>query len=101
MITFTLDLPRLSDSQQLQLEEALLKVPKVDALALNDDSGDFVITLAKDNAGLRDAVAALYGWASSYPGLLAQMRVRCPQDKEMELGKHSPNDIIYFLAACY
>lgn len=99
MITFTLDLPKLSESQQIQLEEALLKVPRVDALALDDGSGRFSITTAEDNRVLRDTVAALYGWASGHPGMVMQMKVVCPE-KEVTLGKHSPNDVIYFLSTC-
>ncbi len=100
MITFTLDLPELSASQQIQLEEALLKVPRVDAFALNDGSGNVSITAVEDNRVLRDAVAALYGWASDHPGMIMQMKVVCPDDRAMTLGKHSPNDVIQLLASC-
>jgi len=98
MITFALNLPKITESQQLQLEEALLKVPKVDALVVED--GKFSITAGDDEQALRDAVAALYGWASSFAGLLMHMQVQCPNQKSMLLGSHSPNDVIYFLASC-
>jgi hypothetical protein len=49
---------------------------------------------------LRDLAAALYGWASDYPGMALQMKAVCPEGKSMTLGKHSPNDLIHFLATC-
>ena len=100
MITFTLSLPPLSDEQKISLEEALLKVPRVDAFALGDGSGDFSLTTEESNSVLRDTVAALYGWASDFPGLVMQMKVVCSEEKAMVLGKHSPNDVIHFLASC-
>jgi hypothetical protein len=100
MITFALALPPLSDKQQLQLEETLLKVPHVDAFALNRGTGKFEITVENMNEVLRDAVAAIYGWASEHPGLLMHMKVVCTNGAEMLLGTHSPNDIIHFLATC-
>jgi len=99
MITFTLELPKLTDEQQIQLEEVLLKVPRVDAFALDDGSGHFSITTEEENSVLRDAVAALYGWASEYAGMVMQMTVVCGEKRAM-LGKHSPNDIIHFLTTC-
>lgn len=100
MISFILDLPKLSEAQQLHLEESLLKVPKVDAFALDDGSGNFSITTESSNRVLRDAVATLFSWASAYPGMTIKMKVVCSDEKSMILGKHSPNDIIYFLASC-
>ena len=98
MITFALDLPKLTESQRLQLEEALLKVPKVDALTNSD--GKIIVTVGDGEQALRDAVAAIYGWASSFAGLLLQMKVNCQSQKSMLLGAHSPNDVIYFLTSC-
>ena len=98
MITFTLELPRLAPEKQIQLEDVLLKIPRVDALAQADDS--FSITSENENTVLRDLAAALYGWASDYPGMALQMKAVCPEGKSMTLGKHSPNDLIHFLATC-
>ena len=98
MITFTLRLPRLSAEQQFQLEEALLKVPRVDAFSMDDATGYFEITTAKDT--LRDMAAALYSWASEYAGMLLQAEVVCDEREPMLLGRHSPNDLIHYLATC-
>lgn len=98
MISFTIQLPRLSETQRFQLEEALLKAPRVDAFSMDEDTGRFAITTAED--ALRDMVAALYGWASDYAGMLLQTAVACGDRETMVLGKHSPNDIIHYLAAC-
>ncbi len=98
MITFTLQLPPLSDDQQFQLEEALLKVPRVDAFGMDAGTGLFTVSAAKET--LRDLVATLYGWASNYPGMLLQTAVACGEEDAMILGKHSPNDMIHYLAGC-
>jgi hypothetical protein len=98
MISFTLRLPRLSADQQLQLEETLLRVPRVDAFALDEHTGFFEITTAVET--LSDMVASLYSWASDYAGMLLQASVRCADREPMILGKHSPNDIIHYLATC-
>ncbi len=100
MIAFTLNLPNLTEEQQMGLEEALLKVPRVDAFALEDASGAFSVTAEADNKVLRDLVAALYAWASDYPGLLMTLKATCINGSEMLLGKHSPNDVIHFLSTC-
>ncbi len=99
MITFMLDLPKLAEPLQLQLEEALLKVPGAEAFALDDRSGNFSVTADKNTDALREAVLAIYGWAAEHPSVLAQMKVVCG-GKERLLVKKSPNDIIYFLADC-
>lgn len=99
MITFTLDLPKLAEARRLQLEEALLKVPGADAFAMNDGSGQFSVTVDKNDAVLRETVLAIYGWAAEHPAALAQTKVVCGE-KERLLVKSSPNDIIYFLADC-
>ena len=98
MITFTLTLPTLTDEQQLALEETLLRLPQVDAIAL--ESGDFSITAAKENEVLRGLVAALYSWASNYAGMLRQMNIVCGDERSLTLIRHSPNDVIHFLALC-
>ena len=98
MITFQLELPELSPEKQFQLEEALLKIPHVDALV--QDNGDFSITSTNENSVLRNLVAALYGWASDYSDIALQMKVVCSDAGAMVLGKRSPNDIIQFLASC-
>ena len=100
MIAFILELPQLSEEQQLQLEEVLLKIPKVDAFAMDDDTGNFSIAAEADNKVMRDLVAALYGWGSEYPGILMHMKAVCSEEKAFVLGKHSPNDIIHFLSSC-
>ncbi len=97
MITFVLELPKLAPEKQIQLEDVLLKIPRVDAFA--QDDGDFSITAENTNIVLRDLVAAIYGWASDHPGMALQMKVVCPKG-EMVLGKHSPNDVIHFLSTC-
>jgi len=99
MITFTLDLPKLAEPLLLQLEESLLKVPGVEAFALQDESGNFSVTADKETDALRGAVLAIYGWAAEHPSVLARMKVVCGE-KERLLVKSSPNDIIYFLADC-
>ena len=101
MITFTLILPALTDKQQIMqimLEEMLLKLPQVDAMAL--DNGDFSITTARENKELRGLVAVLYSWASNDTGMLQGMNVVCEDGKTLPIIKHSPNDVIYFLATC-
>jgi len=98
MIAFTIQLPNLSETQRFQLEEALLKVPRVDAFSMDQDTGFFSVTTAEDT--LRDMVATLYSWASNYAGMLLQTAVACNDRDAMVLGKHSPNDIIHYLAAC-
>jgi hypothetical protein len=100
MIAFTLNLPDLTEEQRLGLEEVLLKIPRVDAFALEDTSGDFSVTADADNKVLRDLVAALYGWASDYPGLLMALKATCSGGSEMLVGTHSPNDVIHFLSTC-
>jgi len=98
MITFTLTLPDLTDEQQLTLEETLLKLPQVDAMAL--DNGDFSVTTTRENTVLRGLAAVLYSWASNYAGMLRGMNVVCEDGKTLSLIKHSPNDVIHFLATC-
>jgi len=98
MIAFSLQLPKLSETQRFRLEEALLKVPRVDAFGLDEETEHFAITAAEDT--LRDMVASLYSWASEYAGMLLQTAVTCGDRDAMILGKHSPNDIIHYLAAC-
>ena len=98
MITFTLHLPPLTEAQQLALEEALFKIPQVDAMGLNAAGEAFQVTASQDV--LRDMVATLYSWASQYPGMLLQSVAQCPQKASMVLGKHSPNDLIHYLATC-
>ena len=100
MIAFTLELPELTEEQQLQLEEVLLKIPHVDAFASDDGSGNFSVSADSDNKVLRDMVAALYGWASDHPGVLMQMKAVCSDHQAVVLGKHSPNDVIHFLTTC-
>ena len=98
MITFTLQLPPLTEEQQFQLEEALLKVPRVDAFGVEPESGFFVVTTAKET--LHDMAATLYSWASNYTGMLLLTAVACNDRAPMILGKHSPNDVIHYLASC-
>lgn len=97
MITFTLSIPRLSSEQKLQLEEALLKVPQVDALALDDGTASFEITASKD--ALRDMVLAVYGWGSEHPPVLRFIQTVCGESALL-LGEKSPNQIIHFLSLC-
>jgi len=99
VITFTLDLPKLAEPLQLQLEEALLKAPGVEALALGHQSGKFAITADSKTDALRAAVLAIYGWAADHPSVRGQVKVVCG-GKERLLVKSSPNDLIYFLANC-
>lgn len=98
MQTFTLHLPQLTQEQQFGLEEALLKVPQVDAMAQDGEATAFQVTAA--DGTLRDAVAALYGWGSQYQGMLLRMTVSCDDRDPMLLGRHSPNDVIHYLATC-
>ncbi len=98
MITFTLHLPPLTEAQQFALEEALLKIPRVDALGLNAAGEALQVTASQDV--LRDMVATLYSWASQYPGMLLRSVAQCPSKASMILGKHSPNDLIHYLATC-
>ena len=97
MITFKLSIPRLSTEQKLQLEETLLKVPQVDALALDDGTASFEITASK--AALRDMVSALYGWGAEHPPVLRFIQAVCGESA-LVLGQKSPNQIIHFLSLC-
>ncbi len=97
MLTFTLHIPKLTEEQQIQLEEALLKVPRVDALVLSE-AGEVEVT--SEEATLRDMAAALYSWASKYTGMLFKTSVSCGEKEPMVLGKYSPNEIIHYLVAC-
>lgn len=99
MIIFTLDLPKLAEPLQLQLEESLLNAPGVEAFVLDDQSGNFSVTAENKADALREAVLAIYGWAADHPSVQGQMKVVC-DGKERLLVKSSPNDLIYFLANC-
>ncbi len=98
MLTFTLHIPKLTEEQQIQLEETLLKVPQVDAFVLTE-AGDVEITSGKET--LRDMAAALYSWASNYTGMLLSASVSCQGKEPMVLGKHSPNEMIHYLVTCH
>ena len=95
MRTFTLHLPPLTEDQQIQLEETLLKIPQADTLAQGDEN----LQVTAEDVTLRDLVAAIYAWGSQHAGMLLRVSVSREGHDPMVLGRHSPNEIMHYLTA--